>query len=170
MNRSNKLLRAAALAAALSLPLAPTLATAVDAPNDAAPSGAPCPGAGPGCCGGRGPGGTRGWGGRGARAFDPAAVTTVKGRVAALRTVEGRRGAGVHADLTVGAETYDVHLGPAGWLDQQPLELSQGDEVEVKGARLQRAGTPVIVAQEIRRGGDVLTLRDAQGVPRWAGR
>jgi hypothetical protein len=40
----------------------------------------------------------------------------------------------------------------------------------VKGSRITFGGKPAIVAQEMRRGGDVLAFRDATGLPLWRGR
>lgn len=120
------------------------------------------PGAGgcPGC--GNGPG--RHGGGRG---FDPAAVTTIRGEVVEIERAGGR-GEGVHLVVDMGSERLTVMLGPAFYVDAQPVKLAKGDQVEVKGARVERGG-PAIVAQEVRRGGEVLALRDASGVPLWRG-
>lgn len=115
-------------------------------------------------CGGRG-------GGPGMRGFDPAAVTTVQGQVADIQRVAmGRRGhEGVHLTLAMGSETVEIRLGPASHVDAQALKLAKGDTVEVKGAQSTIGGRRVIVAQEVRRGGEVLALRDANGVPAWRG-
>jgi hypothetical protein len=105
---------------------------------------------------------------RGARMFDPKAITTVQGGVVQVATGEGRRGQGVHLTLAVGSENLEVMVGPSFYLDQQGTKLAQGDRIEVKGSRTTWAGQPVLVAQEIRKGDAVLALRDADGVPLWA--
>ena len=109
-------------------------------------------------------------GGPAARMFDPATVTTVSGEVGAVRTIEGRRGAGVHLDLKTAEGLLDVHLGPAAFLAAKGLTLQQGDTVEVKGSRLQLAGKPALVAQSVRKGDTTVALRDASGVPAWSRR
>jgi hypothetical protein len=125
-----------------------------------------CPGGGQACAGGPRRGG--GWGmGMGARGFDPSTVTTVQGKVESVEAGQGRRGHGVHLKLSAGSETVWVVVGPSFWLDEQPVKLAAGDLVDVKGAKSVRFGQQVIVAQEIRKGAQVLTLRDEDGRPAW---
>lgn len=118
--------------------------------------------------GGPGPGRM---GGRGARMFDASAVTTIHGEVVEIeRVARGRRGhEGVHLTVAMGTERLAVHLGPGFYVDAQALKLSKGDAVEVQGSRTVVDGGPVMIAQEVRRGGEVLALRDASGVPLWRG-
>lgn len=122
------------------------------------------PGPGPGSCPGRG-----GFGGPGARVFDPAAVTTIRGEVVDVQRLARGRREGVHLIVAMGSEKLAVRLGPAFYVDGQAVQLAKGDEVEVKGARTTFDGQPVIIAQEVRRGDQVLALRDASGVPMWRG-
>ncbi len=104
------------------------------------------------------------------RIYNPATVQTVTGQVASVdRVAWGRRAQGVHLTLKTGQETLTVHLGPSWYVDQQPLKLAQGDQVEITGSRVDFQGGQVLIAREVKKGGQVLTLRDAQGVPRWAG-
>jgi hypothetical protein len=133
------------------------------APLAAVAQGGPGPGSGscPGCGKMGGPGG---------RAFDPKTVTTVQGEIIDVERVAGRRGhVGVHLTVAMGSENLAVHLGPDFYVDGQALKLAKGDKVEVKGSRIAFGGQPVIVAQEVRRGDQVLALRDANGVPLWRG-
>lgn len=127
---------------------------------------------GPGYCNGDCPGrGRMGRGGhhRGGRMFDPKAVTTVQGQIEEVKTNLMPRGEGVHLTLAVGSEKLEVVVGPKFFLDDQKLKLAKGDKVEVKGSRTTWGDTPVLVAQEIRKGSEVLTLRDAEGFPLWRG-
>jgi hypothetical protein len=101
--------------------------------------------------------------------YDPATVTTVAGEVTAVHEVQGKRGTGVHLTLKSADTSYDVHLGPASFLAGKSFEVKQGDEVEVTGSKIQFQGKPAIIAQSVRKGDATLTLRDAQGVPAWAG-
>ncbi|HYG67514.1 MAG TPA: hypothetical protein VD838_07640 [Anaeromyxobacteraceae bacterium] len=123
--------------------------------------GSPGPGTGPGA-------------GRmraGAGAFDPQSVTTIKGEVLDVqRIARGRRGLeGVHLIVKSGDEKVNAHLGPDFYVDQQALKPAQGDQVEVKGARTSLDGEAVLLAQEVRRGEEVLALRDSSGLPLWRG-
>ncbi|HEY6005281.1 MAG TPA: hypothetical protein VIV57_20540 [Anaeromyxobacter sp.] len=132
---------------------------AVPAQVDGDPAQATCPG----CARMGGPGGP------GGRRFDPKAVTLIQGEVADVQRVARGRHEGIHLTVAMGSENVIVHLGPAFYVDGQDLKLAKGDRIEVKGARTTFDGQPVILAQEVRRGEQVLTLRDANGVPLWRG-
>ncbi len=117
-------------------------------------------------------GGCPGCGRTGARGnwrFDPQAVTTVRGEILDVQRLARRRHEGVHLTLATGTETLEIALGPAFYVDGQPVKLAKGDEVEVTGARTTIRGRPVVIAQDVRRGGEVLALRDANGLPLWRG-
>jgi len=133
------------------------------APLVAVAQGGPGPGSGncPGC--GK-------MGGPRARAFDAKAVTTIQGEVADIQRIAGRRGhEGIHLTVATGSENLAVRLGPDFYVDGQSLQLAKGDKVEVKGSRITIDGQPAMIAQEMRRGDQVLALRDANGVPLWRG-
>lgn len=115
----------------------------------------------------RGPGG-RG-GGPGQRMFDPATVTTVSGTVSAVERLARGRHDGVHLTLTTSDGFISVHLGPDSYLDRQPVQVAKGDRIEVTGSKVMVQGKPALIAQTVKKGDAVLTLRDAAGVPAWAG-
>ena len=61
-----------------------------------------------------------------------------------------------------------VHLGPADYLDQQALKLAPGDQVEVKGVKVNRPKSPTFIAGQVRKGDQVMQLRDeVTGQPMW---
>ncbi len=74
---------------------------------------------------------------------------------------------GVHAWVRSGNDELEVHLGPAWFIDNQDLQLAAGDRVDVRGSRVTIDGKPALIAIEVRRGTDVLKLRDEAGVPVW---
>jgi len=117
--------------------------------------------------------GSRGWAADGpyGRLFDPKTVETVSGTITSLAEITPIKGmgVGVHLMLKTTTETVDVHLGPRWYLESQDADLKAGDAVEVRGSRIQIGKKPAILAIEIKRDGDVLVLRDANGTPRWAG-
>ena len=114
-----------------------------------------------------GPPGARG--GR-SRTFDKTTVTTVTGEVTEVHRFAARRGDGVHVDLKTADGTFDVHLGPAAYLDRQALSIAKGDTLEVTGSKLPGAKTATLIAQSVKKGEKSLTLRDADGIPAWAAR
>ncbi|MGE5174600.1 MAG: DNA-binding protein [Betaproteobacteria bacterium] len=125
------------------------------------------PQAGPGYCNGCGMGTGRGAG----RMYDPARVVTVLGQVVSVEHIAAPRGRGTGVVLKVntGSETLSVHLGPQWFIDKQEMKFSAGDTVEVKGAKAERVGGDVFLAAEVKKGSDVLKLRDDRGIPVWAG-
>lgn len=131
--------------------------------------------------------------GQRARMYNPANETTVKGTVEEVKAVTGRRGwNGTHLTLkvqpratdiqeqiqegkvvseTVKKEdrTIDVHLGPAAFLKERGFRLTKGDQIEVTGATAEFGNSDALIAREVKKGGETLVLRDAQGIPKWSG-
>ena len=120
---------------------------------------------------GSGPAG--GWGAGSAynRQYNPATVVTLSGTVTTVdRFAASRNGtSGIHVVLKTGDETVPVHLGPAWFVENQDAQLQVGDEIEVTGSRITFDGRPAILAAEVKRGGDVLRLRERDGFPAWHG-
>lgn len=117
------------------------------------------------------PRGAGGWGpgDHWAMLYDPKAVETIRGTIAKVDVVKRRPMAeGVHLVVATADARVEVHLGPAWFLDNQDVALAVGDAVEVRGARVMFQGKPVVIAAEVKRGDDVLVLRDETGRPRWA--
>lgn len=116
--------------------------------------------------------GSGGWGPKGAmnRLYDPAQVVILTGVVTAVRETTPRRGMGpgVHISLKTVKETFDVHLGPAWFIDHQDVKILTGDTVTITGARIVFRGRPAILAARVQKGDQVLVLRDDTGRPVWA--
>jgi hypothetical protein len=122
-----------------------------------------------------GPGwrGSGGWG-MGAqyqRMFDPGTVETVAGEVTSVDQMVPRKGmsSGIHLKLKTEKGTLPVHLGPAWYIERLDTKIEKGDKLSIKGSRVTFEGKPAIIAAEVAKGDSVLVLRDASGVPAWAG-
>jgi len=126
--------------------------------------------AGPGNWGGRGSGGW-GTGTPYQGLYNPANVETFSGEVVGLEqtTPMKRMNQGLALVVKTEKETVTVHLGPTWYLERLDTKIAVGDQVEIKGVRTILAGKPVVIAAEVTKGDNVLTLRDATGVPVWAG-
>jgi hypothetical protein len=103
--------------------------------------------------------------------YNPQAVETLTGKVVAVNRHAAKK-AGKPERVTLVLQTdqgaLKVHLGPADYFDQQALKLVPGDQVEVKGVRVNRANVTIWIAGEVRKGDQVLKLRDdATGRPLW---
>lgn len=122
---------------------------------------------------GRGMRGSGGWGMSGAyqKMYNPATVETVSGEVISVDRIPPMRGmgAGIHLQLKTEKGSISVHLGPAWFIDRLDTQIEKGNAIEVKGSRVTVAGKPAIIAQEVKKGDALLTLRDASGVPAWSG-
>ena len=119
---------------------------------------------------GRGGGGW-GAGGQYGRMYDPKTVQTVTGEVVSVETFTPASGmsSGVHLQVKTATETNSVHLGPSWYLDNQDVQIKAKDNIEVTGSRITFEGKPAIIAAEVKKGDEVLKLRDQNGVPFWAG-
>jgi hypothetical protein len=107
--------------------------------------------------------------GPGRRLYDPSTEATVKGTVDEVVQQTGRRGfSGTHLVLKTEAGDLTVHVGPSSYISAQGFSFTKGDALEVTGSKVQMGGREVMLAREIKKDGKVLTLRDAQGVPKWS--
>jgi hypothetical protein len=117
--------------------------------------------------------GSGGWGPGSAygRMYDAKTVDKVTGEVAKVDSIIPMRGmsGGVHVALKTEQGEVSVHLGPQWYLENQDVKIEPGDRVEITGSRVTVQGKPAIIAAEVRKGDEVLQLRDAAGVPVWAG-
>jgi len=117
--------------------------------------------------------GSGGWGPGSSynRMYDPKTVETVTGEVVSVSSIVPNKGmgAGIHMTLDTGKEKISVHLGPSWYLENQDVKIEPKDKVEVKGSKIAFQGKPAIIAMEVKKGDEVLKLRDDAGFPVWAG-
>jgi len=123
--------------------------------------------------GGKGRGGGRGWGPGTpyARLFNPQTVETVSGEVVSVDKITPVKGwyYGIRLMVKTDKETVPVHLGPGWYIENQDVQIMPKDKIQVKGSRITFNGKPAIIAEEVTKGDEVLTLRDANGFPVWSG-
>ena len=115
--------------------------------------------------------GSGGWGSgtQYQRMFDPKSVETISGEVTSVDRITPAKGmaGGVHLNVKTDKETISVHVGPSWYLENQDVKIAAKDKVEVKGSRIIFAGKPAIIAAEVKKGDEVLKLRDDAGFPAW---
>jgi DNA/RNA endonuclease YhcR with UshA esterase domain len=104
--------------------------------------------------------------------YNPATETTVKGVVEAVENMPspGRGGGGLHLKLTAPSGPIDVHIGPSSFVASKNVTFAKGDALTVVGSKVTMDGQEALIAREITKGDQVLTLRDAKGFPLWSGR
>jgi len=104
--------------------------------------------------------------------WDAKTVETVKGEVVSLDKYtpgKGGRSYGLRLTLKTDKETLPVILGPAWYIEQQPFAVAPKDQVEIKGSRIPIQGQATIIAAEVKKGDQILKLRDDKGIPLWVG-
>ena len=103
------------------------------------------------------------------KVYDPKAVETISGEVTKVDRITPAKGmsGGIHMLVKTDKETVSVHLGPSWYLENQDVKIEPKDKVEVKGSRVTFGGKPALIASEVRKGNEVLTLRDEAGFPAW---
>jgi hypothetical protein len=115
----------------------------------------------------------RGWGPDSPymRLYNLQTVETMSGVVESIEKFAPGKGMshGVHAVLKTDREPIVVHLGPAWFIDNQDPKIGPGDRVEIVGSRIMFEGKPALIAARITKDGEILTLRDVNGIPVWSG-
>ncbi len=105
--------------------------------------------------------------------YDPAAARTVEGVVTGV-SKSARTGSEPDILLlqvrTDAGDTVHVHAGPLNYVSRQDFYAVSGDRVSVTGSPVQSFGHSVILAAQISKDGQVLTLRNRDGQPVWESR
>ncbi len=106
------------------------------------------------------------------RLYDIKTVETFQGTITKVEKVDCRRAGMYSVRLTVqqAKESTPVYIGPAWYVEKQGVKLSEGDKIQVTGSRITVNSSQVLLAKEIKKGEQVLKLRDDRGFPLWAGR
>ena len=110
--------------------------------------------------------------------YNQNAETIVKGTVEQVKTAylpgggasaQARRemSGPIYINLKADSGTFAVYVGPSWFLESKGFKFAKGDQIEVTGSKLQ--DKDVIVAREIKRGDQILVVRNAQGIPAWSG-
>ena len=103
------------------------------------------------------------------RAYDASREVTVGGVVTSVVPTTGADGVdGVHLAVENARGTIvRVHLGPALFIGMNDGSFSADDQVLVTGAFVTHDGDMALWARQITKDGRTLTLRSADGTPRW---
>lgn len=75
----------------------------------------------------------------------------------------------VHLTSKTDKETISVYLGPWWYIENRDIRIEPKDKIEVAGSRITYQGKPAIIAAKVKKGDEVLKLRDENGLPVWAG-
>ncbi len=104
--------------------------------------------------------------------YSPNTIETVYGDVVSVEKATPGRSIsyGVHLSVKTEEETLSVRLGPEWYMENQGFAINPDDKVEIKGHRISDRGEPAIIASEVKKGDEILRLRDENGLPFWRGR
>jgi hypothetical protein len=102
--------------------------------------------------------------------YNPATVKTTRGEVVSLaKTISGN---GKRYCETLMLKTKDgtfwVILKPENFRPKTSLTLQPGDQVEITGSWVSLPGKTAIIAATVKKGNDLMVLRDPTGRPAWA--
>ena len=105
------------------------------------------------------------------RMYNRQTAETISGEVVRVDRMTPIRGMsyGVHLMLKADKETVSIHLGPGWYVENQDIKIEPKNRVEIKGSRITFEGKPAIIAAEVKRGDEVLKIRDEDGIPVWSG-
>jgi hypothetical protein len=107
---------------------------------------------------------------RGGKVFNPANITVMSGTVTAInRSVPQSPDQPVQVGFTLQSPLGPIRvmMGPASFVDQQPVQIAAGDVVEVTGWLVTRGRKSRLIAGQVKKGNQVLRLRNEQGQPLW---
>jgi len=103
--------------------------------------------------------------------YDPTTEVTVTGTVEDVLHPTSPNGmAGTHVNLKTDSGVMDVHVGPEAFISKQGFTIEKGDTLTVIGSKQLIGGKDALIAREVKKGDKVLTLRDANGFPKWSRR
>ena len=99
-------------------------------------------------------------------------METVSGEVISIGKISLMNGViqGVYVIVKSHEKKITIHLGPVWFIDGQDIKIKPNDEVEVKCSEITYQGKPAIIASEVKKGKEILKLRDEDGSPYWNGR
>ncbi len=101
--------------------------------------------------------------------FNPETIETVQGMVVDAPVLQkGGLPEMERLTLKTDRESLMIILGPNWYLAQQGLKISALDRLEVTGSRVPLDGKSALLAQKVKRGNQVLELRDQTGRPKWS--
>ncbi len=99
--------------------------------------------------------------------YDPATEATLKGSIDEIKQIDSAKGPSLHLMLRSGTQVTEVYLCPNAFLQEMQLNFAKGDEVTVVGSKVKVDDAEVMLAREVTKGNDTLTLCDKKGNPVW---
>ena len=108
------------------------------------------------------------------RLFNVNEIVTIEGVVEAIERATPVWGPikgpsyGLHLRVRTDDGLRAVHIGPGWYMERHNIRFNKKEKVTVVGSQIVFEGEDLIIAQEVVRGDNVLTIRDETGCPMWA--
>ena len=99
--------------------------------------------------------------------YDKTAEVVIKGVVDEVISTPGEKSPEVHLMVKSQGELFEICLCPGKFLKEMDVDFAKGDQLQITGAKVKRDDKTVILAREIVKGNNTLTLRDKNGGPVW---
>ncbi len=100
--------------------------------------------------------------------YDPATEAELKGTVEELKLVPPTGGKPIaYLVIKNGEEKTQVFLCPKSFLDEMGVTFAMGDAVQITGSKVKQGSADLILAREVTKSGDTVTLRFKDGKPAW---
>ncbi len=100
--------------------------------------------------------------------YDASTETTFKGIVGELRFVPPSGPKPVaYVTTKTDKDSIQVFLCPKKFLDDMGITFKADDSIQVTGSKVKQDGADLILAREVVKGGETLTLRFQDGKPAW---
>jgi hypothetical protein len=100
--------------------------------------------------------------------YDPGTETTVKGVIQELKLVPPSGGKPiVYLAMKGNPDSFQVFLCPKKFLEDMGVTFKADDQLEIIGSKVKQDGADLILAREVSKSGDTLTLRFKDGKPAW---
>lgn len=112
----------------------------------------------------------RGWCYRQLQVQSPVMIEGKIVKVGTFNYGRGFYGQGLHVFVQSNGQESEIHLGPQAWMNNQGLQLKQGDTVKIKVYKgTFYNGNPALFAAQVTgpKGGEAIILRDKNGFPMW---
>ena len=101
--------------------------------------------------------------------YDTSTETKLKGTVQELKLpVKGKEKDAAHLTIKNGEDVIDIYLCPKAFMDDMGITFAKGDEIAFTGSKVKDGEADMILAREVVKGSDTLTLRDDKGNPVWS--
>ena len=103
----------------------------------------------------------------GSAAYDRSTEVSVTGTILHLVSLPGPDGVGVHIDLQTPKGLLNVHVAPAMFIGASNFWFFADETITVIGSPVMLDGNNAFIAKAVQKGSAVLTLRTAEGSPKW---